>query len=297
MVAGERYSGLEVPNAVITTIGFKDVFEELPDRNKKPFNIPFGKNISGKTIFGDYTDFPHMLVAGTTGSGKSVFVHSVITTLIMRNSPDDLKLILIDPKMVEMNKYVDMPHLLCPIIYEAKEAKVAFDKLCEDMDDSYATMRNANVTSIKEFNEIAEDIGQEKMPIILVVVDEYADLVEQCKEIQIPVSRISAKARASGIHLLVATQRPSVNVVTGVLKSNLPTHVALKTSNYTDSMTILNEGGAEKLLGKGDMLIQSTVFAGQGLIRIQSPFIKGDEIGNIVNYLKQIYEKNFDCRR
>ena len=296
LVAGERYSGLEVPNAVITTIGFKDVFNELPDATKKPLNIPFGKNISGKTIFGDYGDFPHMLVAGTTGSGKSVFVHSVIATLIMRNSPDDFKLILIDPKMVEMAKYVDMPHLLCPIIYEAKEAKVAFDRLVEDMDNRYSLMRSAGVSSIKEYNEIAESLDRDPLPRILVIIDEYADLVEQCKEIQVPVTRISAKARAAGIHLLVATQRPSVNVVTGVLKSNLPTHVALKTSNYTDSMTILNEGGAEKLLGKGDMLVQSSVFAGQGLIRIQSPFIKGDEISMIVNYLKENYETDFDPR-
>lgn len=294
MVAGERYSGLEVPNAVITTIGFKDTFIQLPEKKKKPFSVPFGKNISGQTIFGDYRDFPHMLVAGTTGSGKSVFVHSIITTLIMRNSPDELKIMLMDPKMVEMNKYNGMPHLLCPIIYEAKEAKVAFDKLCEDMDARYAKMREAGVSSIKEFNAIAESINEDEMPAILVVIDEYADLVEQCKEIQSPVTRISAKARACGIHLLVATQRPSVNVVTGVLKSNLPTHVALKTSNYTDSMTILNEGGAEKLLGKGDMLVQSTVFAGQGLIRIQSPFIQNDEIGEIVKYLKENYETEYD---
>lgn len=296
MVAGERYSGLEVPNAVITTVGFKEVFDQLLEETKDPLSIPFGKNISGKTLYGSIRDFPHMLISGTTGSGKSVFVHTIILTLIMRNSPDDLKLVLVDPKQVEMSQYADMPHLLCPIVCDPSESKVLFDKLANDMDERYTKLRSLNVKNIKDYNRKAEELGIEKMNTIVAIVDEYADLVDQCREIVPSVTRLSAKARACGIHLIICTQRPSTNVVTGVLKSNLPTHIALKASNSTDSVTILNEGGAEKLLGKGDMLVQSTVFAGQGLVRIQSPFARDDEIERVVEYLKENYQPDYDPR-
>lgn len=295
IVAGENFSGLEVPNAQITTVGFKEVYDNLPDVKKHPLGVAFGKNISGEVISADFDEFPHLLVAGTTGSGKSIYIHSIICTLIMRMSPEELKVALVDPKKVEMTKYRDMPHLLCPIIQEAKEAKIMLDKLVDEMNNRYSSFIEADdASNIKQYNEWAEENKRLKMPYIVVVLDEYADLIESCKEISTPVVQIAQKARAAGIHLLISTQRPSTNVITGVIKGNLPTHVALMTSSYTDSMTILGEGGAEKLLGKGDMLVQSPLVSRVGVTRLQGCFVQNREIGRVVNYLKEHYETHYD---
>ena len=296
IVPGEVYSGLEIPNATITTVGFKEVFEALPDVKKHPLSVGFGKNISGEVIAADFDEFPHLLVAGTTGSGKSIYIHSIIATLIMRVSPDDLKIVLVDPKKVEMTKYRDMPHLLCPIITEASKAKVMLSKLVDEMNNRYEMFAIADSCSnIKQYNEWVKDHpNYDPMPYIIVVLDEYADLVDTCKEISQPVVSIAQKARAAGIHMLISTQRPSTNVITGVIKGNLPTHVALMTSSYTDSMTILGEGGAEKLLGKGDMLVQSPLVSRVGLTRLQGCYIQNREIGRIVGYLKEHYETVYD---
>ena len=296
IVPGEIYSGLEIPNATITTVGFKEVFESLPDVKKHPLSVGFGKNISGDVIAADFDEFPHLLVAGTTGSGKSIYIHSIIATLIMRVSPDDLKIVLVDPKKVEMTKYRDMPHLLCPIITEAEKAKVMLSKLVDEMNNRYELFAIADSCSnIKQYNEWVKDHpNYDPMPYIIVVLDEYADLVDTCKEISQPVVSIAQKARAAGIHMLISTQRPSTNVITGVIKGNLPTHVALMTSSYTDSMTILGEGGAEKLLGKGDMLVQSPLVSRVGPTRLQGCYIQNREIGRIVGYLKEHYETVYD---
>ena len=295
VVQGESYSGLEVPNATITTVSFKDVFLALPDVKKHPLAVAFGKNISGDVIYADFNDFPHLLVAGTTGSGKSIFVHSIISTLIMRNSPDDLKIVLVDPKKVEMTKYRDMPHLLCPIITEAEKAKVCLQKLVAEMERRYAILADdPEISGIKDYNEKAREKGEETMPYIIAVLDEYADLVDQCKEISQPVVSIAQKARSAGIFLLLATQRPSTNVITGVIKGNLPTRVALATSSYTDSMTIIGEGGAETLLGKGDMLVQSALISRYGVTRLQGCYVQNKEIVHVVNYLKEHYETHYD---
>ena len=295
IVQGESYSGLEVPNATITTVGFKEVFTSLPDVKKHPLAVAFGKDISGKVISADFDEFPHMLVAGTTGSGKSIYVHSVISTLIMRNSPDDLKLVLVDPKVVEMKKYQDMPHLLTPIISDPEKAKVCIEKLCEEMNRRYDLFStNGEVSNIKDYNKIAKEEGKDTLPYIIVFVDEYADLVGRCKEIYQPVVSLAQKARAAGIHMLLATQRPSADVVTGVLKGNIPTHVALMTSSPTDSVVILGEGGAETLLGKGDMLVQSPLVSRVGVVRLQGCYIQNKEIVNIVGYLKNHYRTVYD---
>ena len=295
IVSGESYSGLEIPNATITTVSFKEVLEALPDVKKHPFSVAFGKDISGKVVSADFDEFPHLLVAGTTGSGKSIYIHSIISTLIMRVSPDDLKIVLVDPKKVEMTKYRDMPHLLCPIITEAEKAKVMLTKLAEEMNSRYETFgENGEVSNIKQYNEWAKEHGEEPFPYIIAVLDEYADLVETCKEISQPVVSIAQKARAAGIHLLISTQRPSTNVITGVIKGNLPTHVALATSSYVDSMTILGEGGAEALLGKGDMLVQSPLVSRAGVVRLQGCFVQNKEIIRVVGYLKEHYETNYD---
>ena len=294
IVEGQSTSGLEIPNASVTTVAFKDVYEALPDVKKHPLAVGFGKNIKGDVIYADFDEFPHMLCAGTTGSGKSIFTNSIIVTLIMRNSPDDLKMVLIDPKKVEMSRYKDMPHLLCPIITEAKEAKVLMEKLCQEMEERYQLFAQNGCSNIKEFNEDAPSLGLEKLPYIMIFFDEYADIVDQCKEISMPVVSIAQKARACGIHLSIATQRPSTNVVTGVIKANLPTHVALMMASAVDSMTIIGEGGAEKLIGKGDMLVQSPLVSRVGVVRLQGCFIHRQEINRVVGYLKEHYETHYD---
>ena len=294
IVEGQSTSGLEIPNASVTTVSFKDVYEALPDVKKHPLAVGFGKNIKGDVIYADFDEFPHMLCAGTTGSGKSIFTNSIIVTLIMRNSPDDLKMVLVDPKKVEMSRYKDMPHLLCPIITEAKEAKVLMEKLCQEMEERYVLFAQNGCSNIKEFNEDAPGLGLEKLPYIMIFFDEYADIVDQCKEISMPVVSIAQKARACGIHLSIATQRPSTNVVTGVIKANLPTHVALMMASSVDSMTIIGEGGAEKLIGKGDMLVQSPLVSRVGVVRLQGCFIHRQEITRVVGYLKEHYETHYD---
>ena len=294
IVEGQSTSGLEIPNANVTTVSFKDVYEALPDVKKHPLAVAFGKNIKGDVIYADFDEFPHALVAGTTGSGKSIFVNSIIVSLIMRNSPDDLKMVLVDPKKVEMARYKDMPHLLCPIITEAQEAKALMDKLCVEMEDRYKLFAENGCSNIKEYNEDAPTLGLEKLPYIMIFFDEYADMVDQCKEISLPVVSIAQKARACGIHMCIATQRPSTNVVTGVIKANLPTHVALMMASSVDSMTIIGEGGAEKLIGKGDMLVQSPLVSRVGVVRLQGCFIHRQEINRVVGYLKEHYETRYD---
>ncbi len=294
IVQGQRYSGLEIPNATTETVSLKEVIKGLPNEPKHALAVGFGKDISGKVITADFNDFPHILVAGTTGSGKSIFTHSIIMTLIMRNSPDDMKLVLIDPKKVEMNLYADLPHLLCPIINEPDIAKQTLLKLCDEMDYRYSLFQKAKVLSIKEYNKWAEENNKAKLPYIIIMFDEYADCVDTCKDISQPVVRIAQKARAAGLHMLIATQRPSVNVVTGVIKGNLPTHVALMTSNATDSMTILGEGGAESLLGRGDMLVQSPLVSRTGSVRCQSPFVDNSEINAVCDYLRENYPVQYD---
>lgn len=295
IVKNESFSGLEAPNAKITTVSFKEVVEALPDAKKHPLAVGFGKDLSGNVVSADFNKFPHILVAGTTGSGKSIFIHSIIASLIMRASPELLKIVLVDPKMVEMSKYKDMPHLLCPIITEPDKAKVMLTKLVDEMNHRYEIFAdNGMVSEIDQYNEWAEENHKELMPFIIVVLDEYADLVDRCKDIGLPVVSIAQKARAAGIHLLISTQRPSTNIITGVIKGNLPTHVALRTASYTDSMTIIGEGGAEQLLGKGDMLVESPVVSTEEKVRLQGCFVQNKEIIRVVSYLKEHYETSYD---
>ena len=294
-VAGHTYSGLEIPNAKITTVSFKEVFSQLPDAKERPLDIMFGKDIDGICVDADFDEFPHLLVAGTTGSGKSIFNHAVICQLISRNSPEDLKLVLIDPKLVEMGKYEDMPHLLCPIINDANIAKMTLSKLVDEMNRRYGLLKATGCSNVKQYEELrAEDPSLEKLPYIIVFVDEFADLVDVCKDIKGPIVSLAQKARAAGIHMLIATQRPSANVIDGVIKGNLPSRVALAVASYTDSTVIINEGGAEKLLGKGDMLVMSPSVERGELKRLQGCFIRNKEILRIVGYLKEHYPTNYD---
>ena len=297
VVEGQIYSGLEIPNATITPVGFKEVYEKLPDVKKHPLAIAFGKNISGDVIYADFNEFPHILVAGTSGSGKSIFIHSLITTLIMRNSPAQLRLAIIDPKRVEMVRYRDMPHLLCPIVSDSSQASLFLNKLVEEMNERYAMFEEAGgCTSVAEYNEYADECHKDKIPYIIVIIDEYGDLVTTHKEVAQPILLLGQKARACGIHLLISTQSPTTSVITGTIKSNLATHVALATANVTQSITILGEGGAEKLLGKGDMLVQSPLVSRVGLVRLQCCFIQRKEILRVVGYLKEHYPTNYSER-
>jgi len=292
LVRGKSTSGLEIQNAVPTTVGFKEVLTALEKQDptkKGRLTIAFGKDISGDVLSTSVKDFPHLLVAGTTGSGKSIFMHSMIMTLIMRNTPEELRLIIIDPKRVEMSKYREMPHLLCPIITEYDKAKVAMDRLVAEMENRYTLFEETYVSDVYQYNDAAKENGREKLPTILVVVDEYADLVEGCKEIATPVVRVAQKARAAGIHLIISTQRPSVNVITGVIKANLPTRVALSVASTTDSLTILGEGGAEKLLGNGDMLVDCAKISRSGFTRVQGCFVDNKEIKRVVDFIKERY--------
>ena len=295
VVEGQRYSGLEIPNIKITPVSFKEVFEQLPDVKSHPLAVMFGKSIDGTCIGADFDEFPHVLVAGTTGSGKSIYNHSLICTLISRNSPEDLRLVLIDPKQVELSKYEDLPHLLCPIINDANLAKLTLSKLVDEMNRRYGVLKATGCSNIKQYNELREDDPSlEKLPFIVVFVDEYADLVDVCKDISGPIVSIAQKARAAGIHMLIATQRPSTNIITGTIKGNLPTRIALAVASYVDSSTILNEGGAEKLLGKGDMLVLSPLVSRVGMVRLQGCFIQNKEILRIVGYLREHYPVYYD---
>ena len=297
IVFGVDTSGIEVQNEVRINVGLRESIAKLPVGEKFIYNIPFGKDISGDLLNASITKFPHMLVAGSTGSGKSIFMQCCLITLLMRTTPYELKLMLIDPKKVEMNYYENIPHLLCPIITEAKKAVVALRKLVDEMERRYNLFVNCRVRDFGEFNVYAKKEGLEPLPLIIVFFDEYADINEECKEIKEPVVRIAAKARAAGIHLVIATQRPSVNVIDGVIKANISTHVALRVANFTDSSTILGEGGAEKLLGNGDMIIDCAAVVAGVKPRVQGCYVSPEEITAVVDYIKKqsapLYDPEF----
>lgn len=294
VVIGKDTSGLEMENEIRTNVGLRESVEKLPEGEKFLCNIPFGKDISGNLVQASIKDFPHMLVAGATGSGKSIFMHSTIVSLLMRNTPEQLKLLLIDPKKVEMNYYKDIPHLLCPNISDPNKAKVALEKLVDEMERRYNLFEDNRLRDIKEFNKFAKESGIQPLPTIVVFIDEYADLSEACKDIRTPVVRIAQKARSAGIHLVIATQRPSVNVIDGVIKANLPTHVALMVSNAFDSGVIIGEGGAEALLGNGDMIIESPAVSRTNKPRVQGCFVDTPEINRVTDFLRSQSGPQFD---
>lgn len=296
VVPGKTTSGLEIANRKPSLVNFKDCLEHLSRDPGSEFLIPFGKDISGNFVEADLKDFPHMLVCGTTGSGKSVFMHSLVMTLIMRNNVDNLRMIIIDPKRVEFNKYKDLPFLLCNPINDGDEACLVLNELCKLMEERYDYFDEIGVENLKQYNKYCVDHNKEILPRIVVLIDEYADLVDQNKQISSPVVRLAQKARAAGIHLIIATQRPSVNVITGVIKSNIPTRVALMCSSTNDSVVVLSQGGAEKLLGNGDMLVLSPQVSKQGTTRVQGAYVDNSEIKKVVYFLKENYPCEFDPR-
>lgn len=283
-VPGTNYVGIDVPNKKRGTVYFKEVYVGIPFEQKdNKLLFAAGKDIIGRVIAVPIDKAPHMLVAGATGTGKSVCLNTIIVSLLMRATPDEVKIMLVDPKKVEFSAYSQIPHLLCPVITDPKKAAVALTKLCKEMDDRFETFSQAGKKNITFYNNYCKSIGKEPLPYIVVIIDELADLMNTARnEVEDSIRRITALARAAGIHLIVATQRPSVDVITGVIKSNIPSRIAFAVSSYQDSRTILDDGGAENLLGLGDMLMHMS--GNLETQRVQGALVTDEEIDRVVDY-------------
>jgi DNA segregation ATPase FtsK/SpoIIIE, S-DNA-T family len=293
--------GVEVPNTAKTTVGLSTLLSSNEFQNSdKPLLVSLGKDITGKCFFGNLAKMPHVLIAGATGSGKSVTVHTLITSLIFRNSPEQLRFILIDPKRVELTLYNKIPHLLTPVITDPKKAVLALKWATKEMDRRYGILEEHSVRDIDSYHALTakqdtstqdgeEDENElEAMPYIAVVIDELADIMQMYpRELESVIVRLAQMSRAVGIHLTLSTQRPSVNVITGLIKANIPSRIALQVASQIDSRTILDGAGAEKLLGSGDMLYLSGEMSKPR--RLQAAFISEDEVKKVVKYLIKNY--------
>lgn len=294
-IPGKSLVGIEIPNKVKSIVGLATLLSnELFQNSPKPLTIALGRGLSGKSIFGNLAKMPHLLVAGTTGSGKSVTIHSIITSLLYRNGPEDLRFIMVDPKRVELTLYNKIPHLLTPVITDAKQTILSLKWAAREMDRRYDILQAESVQNIESYHsnvyEKAKKNNQdaERLPYIVIVIDELADIMQTYpRELESAIVRLAQMSRAVGIHLVVSTQRPSVNVITGLIKANIPTRVALQVSSQIDSRTILDQGGAEKLLGAGDMLYSCAESPHPE--RLQSAFISEDEVKKVVEYLRKEY--------
>lgn len=293
-IPGKSLVGIEIPNKVKSTVGLATLLSDEKFQNSpKPLTVALGRGLSGKAVFGNLAKMPHALIAGTTGSGKSVTIHSVITSLLYRNGPEDLRLIMVDPKRVELTLYNKIPHLLTPVITEPKKTILALKWAAKEMDRRYDILESESVRDIESYHaniygKGKKDEAVERMPYIVIVIDELADIMQAYpRELESAIVRLAQMSRAVGIHLILSTQRPSVNVITGLIKANVPTRVALQVSSQIDSRTILDAGGAEKLLGAGDMLYASGEMSQPE--RLQSAFISEEEVKKVVEYLKKAY--------
>ncbi len=293
-IKGKDVVGIEIPNSQSQIIYLREILEsELFQKSSSPLTLALGKDIVGNPFITDLKKLPHLLIAGTTGSGKSVGVNAMILSLLYKNPPDQLKLVMIDPKMVEFSIYADIPHLLTPIITDPKKAIGALQSVAKEMERRYSLMSEYKVKTIDSYNEQAENNGVEAFPYLIVVIDELADLMMTGgKEAEFPIARIAQMGRASGLHLIVATQRPSVDVVTGLIKTNLPSRVSFRVGTKIDSKVILDTDGAQSLLGRGDMLF--TPPGSNGLVRLHAPFATEDEIKKIVDFIKVQKEVEYD---
>ena len=286
--------GIEIPNKTVETIYLREIFEsKLFKEASSPLTIALGKDIVGKPFITDLKKLPHLLIAGTTGSGKSVGINAMILSLLYKNSPDQLKLMMIDPKMLEFSIYNDIPHLLTPVITKAKQAIVALNNMVHEMERRYQMMSETRTKNIETYNEKMKKEGGKPLPFIVVIIDELADLMMTSgKDVEYSIARLAQMARASGIHLIVATQRPSVDVVTGLIKANLPSRISYRVGQKVDSKIILDAQGAESLLGRGDMLFTPPGMT--GLIRLHAPWSSEDEIDTIVEFIKAQREAEYD---
>lgn len=284
-IPGKAYVGIEVPNKVVDMVNFGNICHTDEFKNSSKLSFGVGIDLNGNTVVAPINKMPHGLIAGTTGSGKSVCSHSLIISLLLKNKPDELKLMLIDPKAVEFVFYEDLPHLVTPIISDPKLASQALKWACDEMDNRYKMFAQLRVRNIEDYNYKLENEGysEPKMPYMLILIDELADLMQTASaDVEQSIQRITQKARAAGMHLIVATQRPTTDVVKGTIKANIPTRIAFRVSSPTDSMTILDYGGAEQLLGKGDMFFKNDF----GTTRIQGAFIKDEEINAVCDFIR-----------
>ncbi|WP_459894957.1 FtsK/SpoIIIE family DNA translocase [Campylobacter concisus] len=296
-IPGKDVVGIEVPNQNLETIYLKEILESEVFKNaSSPLTMALGKDIVGAPFVTDLKKLPHLLIAGTTGSGKSVGINAMLLSLLYRNSPQTLRLMMIDPKMLEFSIYNDIPHLLTPVITEAKRAITALANMVAEMERRYKIMSQTRTKNIESYNEKMKEEGGEQFPYIVVIIDELADLMMTSgKDVELYIGRLAQMARASGIHLIVATQRPSVDVVTGLIKANLPSRISYRVGQRIDSKVILDQMGAESLLGRGDMLF--TPPGSPGVIRLHAPFASEKEIETVVNFLKEqqdvVYDEKF----
>lgn len=306
-IPGKPYVGIEVPNLKPSVVAFKDVYQsafQKVDVEKNKLGVILGKDISGKPIIAELDKMPHLLIAGATGSGKSVCINTIITSLLMRAHPEEVKLILVDPKKVELSIYNGVPHLLAPVVTDPKKAAGVLREVVSEMERRYDVFASVNARNIKGYNEFAkehnanasEEDQKEILPYQVIILDEVADLMMVAsKEVEDCIMRISQMARAAGIHLIVATQRPSTDIITGVIKANIPSRIAFAVSSSIDSRTILDTSGAEKLLGKGDMLFSP--MGSSSPIRVQGAFVSDEEVAEIVRFVSQqreaVYEDKY----
>jgi S-DNA-T family DNA segregation ATPase FtsK/SpoIIIE len=294
-IPGKHAVGIEIPNRERAIVSFRELIDtDMPAFRKMEIPVVLGKDITGEANLLDLTTTPHLLIAGATGSGKSVCVNSIILSILYKRSPEDVKMILIDPKIVELKLYNDIPHLLAPVITEPKRAFQALQYCLCEMERRYAMLDRMGVRDIKSYNRriIERNLAMEKLPYIVVIIDEFADLMSTTgKELESTVARLAAMSRAVGVHLVLATQRPSIDVITGLIKANIPTRIAFMVASKMDSRIIIDQVGSEKLLGKGDMLYASAVDPFP--VRIQGTFVSEEEVENVVDYVKQYGEPEY----
>jgi len=284
-IPGRSLVGIEVGNKKRAVVGLREILDTDEFKNSPaPLLMAIGKDVKGTPTFADLAEMPHLLVGGTTGSGKTVCLNSIILSLLYRNSPDEMKLILVDPKRVEFPIYSNLEHLLCPVIYDANQTLVALKWLVGEMERRFTVLAAEHSRDIISYNQKMEKKGEDKLPYIILIIDELADLMSvKGKEIESYIVRLAQMSRATGIHLILATQRPSVEVITGLIKANITSRIALKVGSLVDSRTILDSSGAEKLLGKGDLLLLSKEFSKPK--RVQNPFISENEIKKAINWI------------
>jgi S-DNA-T family DNA segregation ATPase FtsK/SpoIIIE len=303
-IPGKSTVGIEIPNRVNTIVSMRDVLTEMPSLyDNSKLAVCLGKDIMGKSVYCEINKTPHLLVAGATGSGKSVCINTIIASILMRTRPDEVKLVLVDPKKVELSMYNGIPHLLSPVVTDPKKASIALMKIVSEMEARYDLFSETETKNIASYNQLVEEKNKhlpdnekiKKIPYIVVIIDELADLMlVAAKEVEDSIMRITQMARAAGIHLIVATQRPSTDVITGIIKANIPSRIAFAVSSYVDSRTILDDGGAEKLLGKGDMLFLPM---GENTpIRLQGCFISDDEVKRIAEFTIKQQKAQYDER-
>ena len=298
-IPGKSLVGIEVPNSEIATVSFRELWEQSQTKPENLLEIPLGKAVNGTARAFDLSKMPHLLVAGSTGSGKSVAVNGIIASILMKARPDQVKFMMVDPKMVELSVYNDIPHLLIPVVTNPRKASKALQKVVDEMENRYELFAKVGVRNIAGFNAKVEEFNAQSeykqipLPLIVVIVDELADLMMVAsKEVEDAIIRLGQKARAAGIHMILATQRPSVDVISGLIKANVPSRVAFAVSSGTDSRTILDENGAEKLLGRGDMLFKP--IDENHPVRLQGSFISDDDVERIVNYIKAQADADYD---